>query len=399
MPKIGLFALIVSLSPAMLSAGAPGVGAGAGESLDEVYLIDGSRLVGRIEQMSGGALLLATDFAGQLKIDTAKVRGVTSPRRFTLAMKDGSRAAGVPQYDAATGQQRVTGTTFGDVTLTVDQLVGLWPEGQPEPPDIGLAPAEQEKMAEIKARQEVEIEKLAAEHLQQLLEVKDPPPPPPYEQWTARIEIGLNGKTGNTERTSFHGRAQALRSTPVDRLLMYLEGNYAKDNGVESQNEVFGGAKWERDLTERWFVFLKTELERDEFEMLDLRAIVTGGAGYFFIKQADHELKGRVGAGVQHESYQDGTNTNDIILEAGYDYRLDINDWLRFTHSLTWYPVIEDPAHDYRLFAETAGEIPLGDVSIWKLRAGMRNEYDALPPDGIERMDTSYFLNLVAEWK
>src|SRR5688500_6806954 len=74
---------------------------------DEIYLADGSRLVGRIEQMSGGALALSTDFAGQLNIDTAKIRGVTSARRFTIAMKDGSRAAGVPKYDPAASQQLV----------------------------------------------------------------------------------------------------------------------------------------------------------------------------------------------------------------------------------------------------------------------------------------------------
>ena len=365
---------------------------------DEVFLADGSRLAGLITRFGTGELVLETDFAGTLKIDAAKLRGVGSSRKFNVVLKDGSRAIGTPRFDPATGEQRVAGTAFGDVVLAADQIVGLWPEGESEPAEVGLDPEQTEKVVELREKQDKEVEELESRHRQQIVEVKHPPPPPPDEKWTARIEIGLNGKTGNTERTAFNGRAEALRETDLERLLMYIQGQYAKENGTETTNEIFGGARWERDLTDRWFVFLRTELERDEFEMLDLRATVTGGTGYFFIREATHELKGRLGAGVQHESYQDGTRTNDIIAEAGYDYRLDVLDWFRFTHSLTYYPVLEDPARDYRLLAETAGEIPLGE-GIWKVRAGMRNEYDSMPRPDVERLDTTYFLNLVAEWK
>jgi putative salt-induced outer membrane protein YdiY len=371
---------------------------GESPAADEVYLTDGSRLVGRIERLSGGELVLTTDFAGQLKIDAAKIRGLTATRRFNLMLKDGSRTSGIPTFDPAAGQQRLTATAFGDVQVAGDQLVAAWAEGAGEPDEVGLTPEQDQRVAELKAKQQSELEKVAAEHARQVHEVKHPPPPGPHERWTARIEIGLTGKTGNIERAAFRGRAQALRETDLDRLLMYIEGNYARDDGRETSNEIFGGARWERDLTDRWFVFLKTELERDEFELLDLRATVTGGAGYFFIRESTHELKGRLGAGIQHESFQDGTSNNDVILEAGYDYRLDILQWLRFTHSLTYYPVVDDPLHNYRLLMETAGEIPLGE-GIWKLRTGMRNDYNAMPRPGIERLDTAYFLNLVAEWK
>ena len=213
--------------------------------------------------------------------------------------------------------------------------------------------------------------------------------------WKARFELGLNGDTGNNERFATRGRIEAKRETAHERLIIYVQGQYAKENGESTANEIFGGTRLEVDLDERWFVFGHVQLEKDEFEDLELRATATGGIGYFFIREADHELKGRAGIGFEHESFDSGEDERDIVAELGYDYRIDFNEWLRFTHSLTYYPALGDPLSDYRLVAETAGEVPLSKEEPWKLRLGMRNEYDGDPQPGIDYLDTSYFLNLV----
>lgn len=225
-----------------------------------------------------------------------------------------------------------------------------------------------------------------------------PPPAPPKKEWTARVEAGLDGKTGNTERVAFHGRAEANQDLGDERLKLYFGGAYSKENGVRSTNEIIGGALKEWDLTDRLFAFGRLELEYDEFENLDLRATVTGGLGYFLIREDDQELKVRGGIGYQHQKFDDGSKTDDVIGELGVDYRKEITPWLLFTHSTTWYPTIDDPIEDWRGVSETAGEIPLAD-NAWKLRLGVRFEYDNEPEDDVERLDTTYFANLVWEWK
>lgn len=322
---------------------------------DEVYLTDGSKLVGTVQRMDDKELVMTTGFAPELKIKPELVAGVTSDRELAVTLSNGERVVGVPVYTAE-GGQKVTGTETGDVAVTDNRIATIKDENAPVPP-------------------------------------------PPGPAWTARVEFGLTGSTGNTERNAFRGRAEANRKTDRDRLLLFLEGNYAEQSGERSQNEVFGGAKYEIDLDQKWFAFARQDLEYDEFENLDLRSTTTAGLGRFFIRKEDHELKARGGVGYQYEMFDDGTREDDVILELGYDYRVDLHKYFRFTHSLTYFPALEDPLHDYRVRAETAGEVPLGSVQNWKLRAGMRNDYDGNPQPGVENLDTTYFLNLVYDFK
>lgn len=331
---------------------------------DEVHLHDGSIIRGAVQTMSAEGLTIHTDFAGDLTIPTAKVAGLSTDQDLMVALQGGERAAGRLRVQPD-GGLTLSGPTFGDASVNMSQLVAVWHPDQPSPL------ASEEEVAALKKRIE-EIE----------------------PQWGLKVEFGLNGETGNSERNAFMGRVEATRKTARERMLIYGQGRYAKENGVRSTNEIMGGIDLEVDLTDRLFAFGKIGLEMDEFESLDLRTTATAGLGYFFIREPGHELKGRAGIGYQHESFDDGSTDDDVIAEVGYDYLREIAPWLLFTHGTTWYPTLSDLG-DYRLVSETAGEIPLGDSESWKLRVGMRNEYDGLPLEGVDRMDTFYFLNLL----
>ena len=316
---------------------------------DVVDLKDGSRLLGEIVSQKDGVLTLKTQFAGEVKIKADAIKGVTSPRPLRFIPPQGESVVGPSKVDPQRGQ------------------VVTPPSG----PEVVVQPWK---------------------------EIVDPAIPPP-SPWSARLEIGVLGSTGNTESFNFHGRAEANRVEPDDRLKLYTEGNYATQNGVKSKNEYFAGVRYDKDLDKSWFVYGKGEAEYDEFEQLSYRLTATGGIGYFFIREKTLELKGRVGAGYQHETFFGGATTDRPVAEAGYDFRIDLWEWLRFTNGFTYYPSLLDPAHDYRAIMETAGEVPLVTGGQWKVRAGMRNEYNASPRPGVERLDTTYFLNLVYDLK
>jgi hypothetical protein len=48
---------------------------------------------------------------------------------------------------------------------------------------------------------------------------------------------------------------------------------------------------------------------------------------------------------------------------------------------------------------ENAAEIPLTKDKDWRLRVGVRNNYDGLPEPDIKRLDTYYFLNIAWAWQ
>ena len=65
--------------------------------------------------------------------------------------------------------------------------------------------------------------------------------------------------------------------------------------------------------------------------------------------------------------------------------------------SLTYTPTFEDFAN-YRVLHETSFEIPL-TAALWKLKLGLKNEYQSKPPGTVDNLDTTYFTSLILNWK
>lgn len=326
---------------------------------DEVILSDGSKIVGTIEQISYDKVKVKTDFAGPMVIDQTRVKGLSTKAPVSVQLKSGERAVGALEYAPDTGT-RVGGENARKVDM--GQVTALWPAGTDSP---------DEAAAKLKAS---------------------------ASAWKFHLEFGAAGETGNSERLNVNGVAEAKRETDIDRFSLYAKGRYGQENGKDSAREIIGGAKVESDFTPKFFWFIKGELENDEFENLDLRALVTGGLGFWVIREPDKTFKIHGGPGYLHESYNDDTKRDRVILEIGEDLRLDIAPWLTFLHSITYYPTLEDIA-EYRIVMENAGEIPLGASKDWKLKLGVRNQYMSKPVGGAERLDTFYFANVVLDLK
>lgn len=357
---------------------------------DRIYMNDGSRLVGQLVRWRDGELQLKTQTVGDVTLSAEQVQGISTGEQVRVELTTGERVIGQLLYDEADDVQQVVGTAFGDVATDAPSIAGIWRTGDPEPETVV-----QQELREEQEQQVMTIREDYETQLEQLRETQ----PALGNNWTARLELGASGATGNVESFGITGRASAKRETEYDRLFLNVGGRYERSEGEDVAENVFGGATLEVDINENLFTYLSAKLERDEFEALEIRSVVTGGLGYFVFREDDHELKLRGGTGFQYESFRDGTSESDIVLELGVDYRADIQTWLTFTHSTTLYPSVEDFASDYRVISETAGEIPIGGTEAWKLRAGMRNKYNAMPRPGIDRLDTTYFLNMVYDWK
>ncbi len=318
---------------------------------DEIHLRDGSKILGTVTLVKEGKLTVKTDFAGDLNIPLDKIGGISTDAEQTIVLKGGGTFTGRMQY--VDGKQQVLQNN--------------------QPQDLDVAT------------------------LGEVAPVPPPGAPPVPANWSGRVEILLNGSEGNSDRIAASAGVSALRTGLVDRLSLYLRGQYEESNGERSKNEVIGGVRYERDLTPRLFAYTRLELEYDEFENLDLRSTVAGGLGYFLIRNPRQDLKIRGGLAYQHEEFGDGSSDDKPLAEAGYDYRLDIKQWLRFNSTATYFV---DPTNvdDWRATAENAAEVPITAVKGWKLRFGVRNELDSDPLPDIESLDTTYYLALVYSW-
>lgn len=329
---------------------------------DTVFTTDGSRLVGTIEKWADGKLVLVTEFAGKLEMDSGKIKAVETGGPFNVQFDSGDRLVG-PIAVGADEAGSVIHAAVGSVPVAPDRVVAGWPVGT-ESPEVAAVRAETAKTAEA-------------------LKPK----------WNARLEAGGAMTDGNTDTLEGRGRFDVKRKTSDDLLHLYLAAKYAEQNDARTTNEYKGGILYENQISERWYWYTRLELEHDEFERLDLRATAAAGAGYYWLKKAEHELKTRLGFGYRHESFDDGITKNSAVTDLGLDYRVDVTPWLQFTHSTTYSPDIEE-FNDYRLFLDTALVFPFENKSV-KLKLGMTNDYNSRPERGIERLDNTYYANLV----
>lgn len=210
--------------------------------------------------------------------------------------------------------------------------------------------------------------------------------------------LTLQGKTGNSERFGTGGTIQAKLEGPDDRLLFYLRQAYAKENGVKSEDLIIGGVDFERYFAERHSWYTRVELENDDIKELDLRSTAALGYGYFFLKEKNHTLRGRTGVFYRHESWQDGTSDSTVGIDFGLSHMLIFKNKWKLLNDITYTPSLED-FHDYRIYHESAFEIPLLMSEIWKLQLGVINDYDSQPAEDTERLDTTYFTRLVFAWE
>jgi putative salt-induced outer membrane protein YdiY len=334
---------------------------------DTVVTTDGSRLVGTIEQLVEGKLHLMTEFAGRLEIDVAKVRSIATDGTVHVALESGDRLVGtVDESDDPDGT--VVNTAMGAIGVSVASIKAVWPEGAEDP-----------QVAAVRAQ--LEEEKKALE-----------------PKWTATIEAGAMHTEGNTDTLAARGKLDVRRKTVEDLLRFYLSADYYEENDSRTRNEYKGGVRYANNITDRWNWYTRLELEYDEFENLDLRTLAAVGAGYYWLKKPNHELETSFGVGYRHEAYAGGETYDDFVLDLGLDYRLDIASWAQFTHTTIYSPEVED-FDNYRLTLDTALAIPMADSDIWKLKVGMTNEYNSRPQPGVDRLDNTYYANIVLELK
>jgi len=333
---------------------------------DVVHTKDGSRIVGTVKTWAADKLVIETTIAGTLEILRDQIVAVESDEPLNVQFTSGDRLVG--GVDVSDDLQTATvHTEIGEFKVPTGRIASVWPVGQESPEVVTL-------------RAEVEAAELAAR-----------------PDWTLTLDLGAQQKEGNTETIDAHGRLDVVRKTDEDLLRFYLAAEYSETDDTRTKNEYRGGIRYRNNVGDTWYWYTRLELEFDEFEDLDLRSTTSLGGGYFWIKRPEQELTTSLGLGYRHESFMTGRIENQAIFDLGLDYRVDIADTARFTHSLIYSPDIEE-FNQYRLEADTALVFPFKDPA-WKWKIGIRNEYNSDPEPGLEALDSTYYTSLVFELK
>lgn len=362
---------------------------------DQVVLDDGSLLKGTLKEVANGQLVINTAFADDVTIDYNRVSKLTTDNTYLIELNSRDRIVGQLTVDPS-GQHKLTNTAFGTVNVNPANIRSVWATDAAKPQVAAVQQEYEQEIKDIKASKDQEVAALKADYDEALLTIRqerdklrDP--------WSGSLAFGVTGSSGNTKRFGAHGRGELHRETDNERMAMYMEVNYQKEDGEQTVNEKLAGISLERDITERWFARGTADFEIDDFEELDLRAIATASLGRFFIREDDLKFKGFAGVGYRFESYTDGTTEKDPTGVLGYEVDYRMNEQLNLFHDFTYYPSFSSPGSNYLIVTNFGGEMPLAPEN-WKLRASVRSQYNSMPAADAEKTDTSYQMNLVYDW-
>ncbi len=330
-------------------------------ALDHVETKDGGMLTGTITQITKDTLTLNTDYAGKITLQRDKILGFSSEQPLSVRLNSGTTLSGTVQHQAQ-GELVIKAADAG-LTTQLDAISEGWSVGQKDP----------------------QIVRLEEEHNAAL------------RKWSYEAGVDIAGKKGNSEELGIGLALAAKLAGKDDALLFYASIDKAKQNGIDTSDEIILGTDYTSYSNDPWGWYTRAELERDDFENLDLRALIGAGLNYRVFNTPEHSLELRTGLGYRHESFNDGTTEQSPTLDFGLAHFWQFASWGQMKNTLTYTPAISDFG-DYLLTHDSGIEIPLGFSDYWQLRLGLRHDYKSIPAAGRDSLDTSYYSRLQLAW-
>ena len=327
---------------------------------DQVNLKDGSVVKGKVVQIVDGKLTIKTDSLGDVKIDFNNIANFTTDEPMVVSTTTSAATVTGKIGVAEDGKTAINGTVVANADIK-----NVWRPGQPDPSI----------------------------------------PIPKPRKWKYEVAFDVAGKTGNTEKTTVGGSAKATLDGPEDKLELYVRGHYAKENGVKNEQEIVAGADYERRLKGgSHSLYARVQAEQDKFDNYKLYTTAAAGYGFYVVDTDDFKVRLRAGLTYIHKTYYDELDdSDDIGVEFGYHHELNIRNFSKIDAKLvtdvTYQPVFDHFQEDYRIYHESALDIPLTKNGLWSIRLGVSNEYNNRVASTQKRLDTTYFGRLVITWE
>lgn len=326
---------------------------------DQIELTEGSVLMGKILSVEGGKISIETSFAGILSIDLETVRSFATNEAVNVAVA-GSPVVHGHVYAAGDGVQLQSETLR--LNAAAAQVTTLWR-------DEGESPIQK-------------LARLEAEKAQR--------------KWSYEATAAISGRTGAKDRFNATLGGRATLASERERLVFAALVERAQDDGEATADREFIGVDYSSFYSADHGWYARTSLESDQIKELDVRSMSAFGISRKLVRRASLDLEARLGASFIYELQTDDTE----FASPGLDFTI-LNTWTvrsaKLNTAIAYMPTFRD-TDQYRIRHESSLEVPIHE-SLWKLKVGIGNEYQNVPPEGVDRFDTTYFTSLLLSWK
>jgi len=310
-------------------------------------LSNGDRITGSLADSDGKELTLKTSYAGDVKIQWSAIKELIAEKPIYVTTSDKKTLKG---SIAPNGPNLSVHTTDGQtVELAMANVVAIRsPEGQ-------------------------------AAYDQSLH--------PSWDQnWKGSATVGLSLARGNSDTTNFDTAFTADRKTMSDHIGLYESSLYSTNGlpgGGVTANAILGGARYDRNITEKLFVFVSADFTHDELQGLNIREIYSGGLGWHVINRPTTIFDVLAGINYTHESYSGtpapGTSTSRNLpgITVGEEFMHKFAAATTLTENFYFYPDLSDLSQ-YRFSLDASAVTKISKWFGWQVSVSDR--YVTNPP-------------------
>ena len=231
----------------------------------------------------------------------------------------------------------------------------------------------------------------------------------PKDGWTTALNAGLTMTDGNSETMAanvglttegvkdglgsviagadFNYGESTVSSTATDPATGESVVTETEETTVENA-KVFANAK--KTLSPKTFAYLDGSVLYDDVALIDYRATLGPGLGFYLRKNDKRQLSLEAGPSYVWEKV-DGASNDYLALRFAERYSCQATKTAKLVQSLEYLPEAED-FDNYLLTAEVGVEAAMNDHL--SLRIVLQDKYDSTPAPGAERNDLSLIAGL-----
>jgi putative salt-induced outer membrane protein YdiY len=312
-------------------------------SADMVVLKNSDRLTGEIQQLKDNRLSLKTSYAGVLSIDWNMVDRVSSNRSFRVEAGSGRQLTGTIRESPQALEIQTEGQT---VSVALAGVVAMEPVSEDRPAGF-------------------------------------------WQRLEGNLDLGYSLTRGNSQLNQSSLGFQTKYGTTGYQVQAEINSLFSRQSDAPTTSTHTATLRYDRFLSSQAFAFALNSFERDDRQLLNLRASLGGGLGWQLIKSNRTELSLLTGSTFVNEQFRQGpagSSEDGSSGEALLGLSLDkaALGRITFTSKLSAFRNFVGVGR-YRIALDGGMRVPLVSRFSWSLR--LFDRFDSRPPRQVKRND------------
>lgn len=319
-------------------------------SADEVLLANGDRLSGRIVSKAGNELVIATEYAGEVRLRWDQVTSVRTDEALTVLTRDGDLLNKAQLSPSAPDKVEVSSAT-GSAPVARDDIAYINPT--PEQSGNGVS-------------------------------------------YSGRVNLSAAMVRGNSENDRVYGDAGLNARAKGYAWGLGMKVDRRKDRGVRTAQQWLFDGNYDHFVDDDNFIYARLSLEQDKFKDIQLRT--TTGAGYGWQLYNDDKTRLSLRAGLDHVNLDRVAGMDEDYPAAGWGVRA--SHWVldrraELFHDQDGFWSLSD-ADFLTIRTKTGVRLPIaGGITA---SAQLNADWERTPAPGRKATDSTLLLGLGYVW-